>query len=273
MRPRRSSAACSSTTISPSSCGCSCSASPPCIIWLSLLTGIPDREDSADFYCLLLGATRRHVGHGVGQPSADGVHRRRDGQLAELCPGRLPQGPAAVERGSPQVRRLRRRCRRASCSTASACWPASSAPPTCPTGWPRQSPIGDGRSIRSCCWALLFILIGLSFKLAAVPFHFWCPDVFEGAAAEVAGFLSVASKGAALALLGRFALVLIGVGLASTDPSQPPPPRSLRRAISGADCWRSSPPLTATFGNLAAYPADQPQTAAGLLDHRPRRLS
>src|SRR5439155_25183528 len=45
----------------------------------------------------------------------------------------------------------------------------------------------------------LFILIGISFKLAAVPFHFWCPDVFEGAAAEVAAFLSVASKGAALA--------------------------------------------------------------------------
>src|SRR5207237_5694455 len=41
----------------------------------------------------------------------------------------------------------------------------------------------------------LFILVGVGFKLAAVPFHFWCPDVFEGAAAEVAGFLSVASKG------------------------------------------------------------------------------
>src|SRR6185295_16229342 len=30
---------------------------------------------------------------------------------------------------------------------------------------------------------VLFVLIGLGFKLAAVPFHFWCPDVFEGAAA------------------------------------------------------------------------------------------
>jgi hypothetical protein len=33
----------------------------------------------------------------------------------------------------------------------------------------------------------LFIIVGLGFKLAAVPFHFWCPDVFEGAPAEVAG--------------------------------------------------------------------------------------
>src|SRR5205807_10310398 len=57
----------------------------------------------------------------------------------------------------------------------------------------------------------LFVLIGIAFKLAAVPFHFWCPDVFEGASAEVAGFLSVASKGAALALLARITLVLGGV--------------------------------------------------------------
>ena len=35
----------------------------------------------------------RHGAHGVGEPSADGLHRRRDGQLAELRPGRLPQGP------------------------------------------------------------------------------------------------------------------------------------------------------------------------------------
>src|SRR5262249_50930604 len=54
---------------------------------------------------------------------------------------------------------------------------------------------------------VLFILIGVGFKLAAVPFHFWCPDVFEGAAAEVAGFLSVASKGAAVALLARLTLM------------------------------------------------------------------
>jgi NADH-quinone oxidoreductase subunit N len=46
----------------------------------------------------------------------------------------------------------------------------------------------------------------LAFKLSAVPFHFWCPDVFEGAAAEVNAFLSVASKAAALALLVRVAI-------------------------------------------------------------------
>jgi NADH-quinone oxidoreductase subunit N len=52
----------------------------------------------------------------------------------------------------------------------------------------------------------LMVLVGVSFKLSAVPFHFWCPDVFEGATAEVNAFLSVASKAAALALLARVAL-------------------------------------------------------------------
>jgi NADH-quinone oxidoreductase subunit N len=52
----------------------------------------------------------------------------------------------------------------------------------------------------------LMVLVGVAFKLSAVPFHFWCPDVFEGACAEVNAFLSVASKAAALALLARVAI-------------------------------------------------------------------
>jgi len=58
----------------------------------------------------------------------------------------------------------------------------------------------------------LMLSTGLAFKLSAVPFHFWCPDVFEGATAEVAGFLSVASKGAALTLLVR---VVVGFATVS----------------------------------------------------------
>ena len=51
----------------------------------------------------------------------------------------------------------------------------------------------------------LMLSVGLAFKLSAVPFHFWAPDVFEGTTAEVAAFLSVASKAAALGLLVRLA--------------------------------------------------------------------
>jgi NADH-quinone oxidoreductase subunit N len=50
---------------------------------------------------------------------------------------------------------------------------------------------------------LALIVVGLGFKLGLVPFHFWTPDVYEGAPAPVAGFLATASKGAVLALLMR----------------------------------------------------------------------
>ncbi|MGC8893540.1 MAG: NADH-quinone oxidoreductase subunit N [candidate division WOR-3 bacterium] len=49
--------------------------------------------------------------------------------------------------------------------------------------------------------ALSFIGIGLLFKASAVPFHFWTPDVFEGAAAPVASYIATASKVAAFGLL------------------------------------------------------------------------
>src|SRR3954462_7680838 len=51
--------------------------------------------------------------------------------------------------------------------------------------------------------AIFGLIVGVGFKISAVPFHFWCPDVFEGASIEVSAFLSVASKGAALVLLIR----------------------------------------------------------------------
>jgi NADH-quinone oxidoreductase subunit N len=56
--------------------------------------------------------------------------------------------------------------------------------------------------------AFFGLLIGIGFKIAAVPFHFWCPDVFEGASIEVSAFLSVASKGAGLVLLLRLLMTL-----------------------------------------------------------------
>lgn len=49
------------------------------------------------------------------------------------------------------------------------------------------------------------VLCGLLFKLAAVPFHFWAPDVYEGAPTTVTAYMSVATKVAALAALWRFA--------------------------------------------------------------------
>src|SRR5207302_1959175 len=56
--------------------------------------------------------------------------------------------------------------------------------------------------------AIFGLIVGIGFKISAVPFHFWCPDVFEGASIDVSAFLSVASKGAALMLLLRQLMVI-----------------------------------------------------------------
>ena len=79
----------------------------------------------------------------------------------------------------------------------------------------------NGGTLMVLVLAALMIMVGLAFKLSAVPFHFWCPDVFEGASAEVDAFLSVASKGAAMALLVR---VAIGLSTAGGAPSAAGPP-------------------------------------------------
>lgn len=93
----------------------------------------------------------------------------------------------------------------------------------------------------------LMLAVGVAFKLSAVPFHFWTPDVFEGAAAEVAAFLSIASKAAALGLLVR---LIVGFGyspepeaLAALDP--------VRTFIVTLVALLAA--VTCTFGNLAAY--------------------
>jgi len=55
--------------------------------------------------------------------------------------------------------------------------------------------------------AILMIIAGLGFKIAVVPFHFWAPDVYEGAPIPITAFLAVASKIAAFAMMIRFFVV------------------------------------------------------------------
>jgi len=51
---------------------------------------------------------------------------------------------------------------------------------------------------------LVFVAAGLAFKISAVPFHMWTPDVYEGAPTPVTAFFAVAPKVAAIALFTRF---------------------------------------------------------------------
>ncbi|HXW68941.1 MAG TPA: NADH-quinone oxidoreductase subunit N, partial [Dissulfurispiraceae bacterium] len=51
---------------------------------------------------------------------------------------------------------------------------------------------------------LSLLIVGISFKLALVPFHMWTPDVYEGAPAPIGSFIATVSKGAVFALLLRY---------------------------------------------------------------------
>ena len=216
------------------------------MIWLTMLTGIPDRDDSADFYVLLLGATlgmmlMASANHllmvfiGVEMASLPSY------ALAGFLKGRRLSSEAALKYvvyggGAAGV----------------MLYGISLLAGKFGTGYLPDLAAGYVHAVSAFDPVLilgtLFLLIGVGFKLAAVPFHFWCPDVFEGASAEVAGFLSVASKAAALALMIRLVLVFTGV-----DP-----------LVNGDGNWMAVlhyivPALavfagvTATFGNLAAF--------------------
>jgi len=101
-------------------------------------------------------------------------------------------------------------------------------------------------SVRVLALSLLMIMVGFCFKLSLFPFHFWCPDAFEGAWAEIAGFLSVGAKGAAFALLIRLSLALTGVH--GMEESHFAPVLAYLGVGLGAIAA-----VSATFGNLAAY--------------------
>ena len=64
----------------------------------------------------------------------------------------------------------------------------------------------------------LLVLVGLGFKVAAVPFHMWTPDAYEGAPTTVTGYMSAGAKAAGFAALLRLALVALPDLQASWKP-------------------------------------------------------
>jgi NADH-quinone oxidoreductase subunit N len=90
----------------------------------------------------------------------------------------------------------------------------------------------------------LLVLVGLGFKIAAVPFHFWCPDVYQGAATPVTALLSVLPKAAGLAIVLRFFY-----GTFSTAGTGP---WDLAGSINWSSLLMVISVLTMTVGNVAA---------------------
>ena len=93
---------------------------------------------------------------------------------------------------------------------------------------------------------LILILAGLGFKAVFVPFHSWCPDVYEGAPTPITAYLSVASKAAGLAALLRILLPLFCASETGWTI-----PDAIRRIDPWTIFWVLSA-ATMTFGNLVA---------------------
>jgi NADH-quinone oxidoreductase subunit N len=87
-------------------------------------------------------------------------------------------------------------------------------------------------------------MAGFGFKIAAVPFHFWCPDVYQGAATPVTALLSVLPKAAGLAIALRFFY-----GAFSAPGTAP---WDLAGSIDWARIVMLVSVLTMTLGNVAA---------------------
>lgn len=63
---------------------------------------------------------------------------------------------------------------------------------------------GPNISLFALSFAIILIFAGIGYKISSAPFHFWTPDVYEGAPITITAFLSVASKAAGFAFLIRF---------------------------------------------------------------------
>ncbi len=88
-------------------------------------------------------------------------------------------------------------------------------------------------------FASLLVLVGFAFKTSAVPFHFWAPDVYQGAPTPVSGFISTASKAAGFAILIRFLYYIL-------------PPGTSEASLAWAQVMQPIAMLTMTLGSLLA---------------------
>jgi len=220
------------------------------VIALTVLSGIPDTEDGPDFYTLLLGsvvgmmlmASANHLlilFLGIEMASVPSyvmvgfLKGRKDSSEASLKFVVYGAGSAGVMLyGISMLSGL----------VGSGDFGTIAA--TLGQQWNELTTAGLSEpGVSMLVLSLVMILVGFAFKLSAVPFHFWCPDAFEGAAAEVGGFLSVASKAAAFALLVRLILAITGQDPGALQDVY------LHLGI-GIGVMAA---LTSTFGNLAAY--------------------
>lgn len=225
-------------------------------VLLTKLSGIPDREDGADFYSLVLGSSlgmclMASANHLLMVFMAVEMASVPSYVLAGMLKGRPASSEAALKyavygAGAAGVMLY-------GISLIAGLLGTLQLPAVSSELARVMSAGSTSGSAMVLCLGGLMLTVGLAFKLSAVPFHFWCPDVFEGAAAEVGAFLSVASKAAAVALLVRVAFAFsVPAGLAESA--------AVATATALADSRHFVvytigllAAVTCTFGNLAAY--------------------
>ncbi|MBT6641856.1 MAG: NADH-quinone oxidoreductase subunit N [Planctomycetaceae bacterium] len=225
-------------------------------IAMTKLSGIPDREDGADFYSLVLGSSLGmclmvSVNNLLMVFMAVEMASVPSYVLAGMLKGRPASSEAALKyavygAGTAGVMLY-------GISLISGVLGTLVLPDISYEISRVLAAGGTSGSTMVLCLGGLMLSVGLAFKLSAVPFHFWCPDVFEGAAAEVGAFLSVASKAAAIALLVRvaFAFSMPASGAAVGISGNVAALADSRHFVVYVIGLLAA--VTCTFGNLAAY--------------------
>jgi NADH-quinone oxidoreductase subunit N len=186
------------------------------LVIFTKLTGIPDREDGPDIYTLFFGATlgmclMASANHLLTVFLAVEMASVPSYVLAGILKGRRQASEASLKysiygAGAAGVMLYGISLLAGLLNTAHL--------PTIALQLSERFGQMTSGEVTVLALAGLMISVGLAFKLSAVPFHFWCPDVFEGATAEVNAFLSIASKAAALALLVR-----VAIGVTTISPT------------------------------------------------------
>ncbi|MGC4002946.1 MAG: NADH-quinone oxidoreductase subunit N [Pirellulales bacterium] len=223
------------------------------LIVLCRLTGIPDGEDAPDFFTLMLGATlgmcvmslANHllmVFMGIEMASVPSY------AMAGLLKGRRQSSEAALKYavyGAGTAGIMLYGISLLAGVLGTLRFPEMAVKLAALAQAGGEAGLGDSAMVLAL--GGLMLMVGLAFKLSAVPFHFWCPDVFTGASAEVNAFLSIASKAAAFAILIR---VAVGIGYGS-DPRPVVEPMKIALTSVSAE-----PPTPATVVRTASREAE-----------------
>jgi NADH-quinone oxidoreductase subunit N len=110
----------------------------------------------------------------------------------------------------------------------------------------REALVAEQTSGLGVLVAVVLILAGFTYKIAAVPFHYWCPDIYEGAPTPVSAIFSVGPKAAGFALMIRLFYTTFAVGPDATASVD------IIHAINWPLLLAVVSAVTMTFGNLVA---------------------